>query len=63
MRKDTRLSPLFRTASNGKLGGAWERGYSVTVQTKGEEAKYRLTKNPQIGSSHVNKKNKELSRD
>ena len=21
-----RLSPLFRTASDGKLGGAWERG-------------------------------------
>ena len=27
VRKDTRLSPLFRTASDGKLGGAWERGY------------------------------------
>ena len=27
MRKDTRLSPLFRTASDEKLGGAWERGY------------------------------------
>ena len=26
MRKDTRLSPLFCTASDGKLGGAWERG-------------------------------------
>ena len=27
VRKDTRLSPLFRTASDRKLGGAWERGY------------------------------------
>ena len=27
MRKDTRLSTLFRTANNEKLGGAWERGY------------------------------------
>ena len=27
MRKDTRLSTLFRTASDEKLGGAWERGY------------------------------------
>jgi len=26
VRKDTRLSPLFRTASDEKLGGAWERG-------------------------------------
>ena len=38
MRKDTRLSPLFRTASDGKLGGAWERGYvevaSVSVVLK-----------------------------
>ena len=31
MRKDTRPSPPFRTASNGKLGGAWERGYSYLV--------------------------------
>jgi len=28
MRKDTRLSLLFHTASDGKLGGAWERGYN-----------------------------------
>ena len=27
VRKGTRLSPLFRTARDGKLGGAWERGY------------------------------------
>jgi len=27
VRKDTRLSPLFHTASDEKLGGAWERGY------------------------------------
>ena len=27
MRKDITLSLLFRTASDGKLGGAWERGY------------------------------------
>ena len=26
VRKDTRLSLLFRTASNEKLGGAWEQG-------------------------------------
>ena len=26
VRKDTRLSPLFRTARDGKLGGAWEQG-------------------------------------
>jgi len=33
VRKDTRLSPLFCTASNGKLGGARERGYkSSTMQ-------------------------------
>ena len=23
--------PLFRTASDGKLGGAWERGYVMTM--------------------------------
>ena len=34
-----------------------------SVHTKGEEATYRLTKNPQKGSSHVNKKNKELKSD
>ena len=28
VRKDTRLSQLVRTASDGKLGGAWERSYS-----------------------------------
>jgi len=27
VRKDTRLSLLFHTVSDGKLGGAWERGY------------------------------------
>ena len=27
VRKHTRLSLLFRTASDEKLGGAWERGY------------------------------------
>jgi len=27
VRKDTRLSPLFRLASDEKLGGAWEQGY------------------------------------
>jgi len=27
MRKDTRLSPLFCTASDEKLGKAWEQGY------------------------------------
>ena len=27
MRKDTRLSPFYCTASDGKLGVAWERGY------------------------------------
>ena len=32
MRKDTRLSPLFCTASDGKLGGAWERGKQTAVQ-------------------------------
>jgi len=26
VRKDTRLSPLFCTASDEKLGGAWEQG-------------------------------------
>ena len=26
VRKDTRVSSLFHTASDGKLGGAWERG-------------------------------------
>ena len=29
VRKDNRLSLLFRTASDEKLGGAWERGYSI----------------------------------
>ena len=28
VRKDTRLSPLFRTVSDGKLGGTWERAYT-----------------------------------
>ena len=23
--------PLYRTASDGKLGGAWERGYSIMI--------------------------------
>jgi len=27
MREDTRLSPLFCTASDKNLGGAWKRGY------------------------------------
>jgi len=26
IRKDTSLSPLFHTTSDGKLGGAWEQG-------------------------------------
>ena len=30
VRKDTRLSPLFRTSSDGKLGRAWERDYHFT---------------------------------
>ena len=30
VRKDTRLSPLYRTESDGKLGGAWERGYNIS---------------------------------
>ena len=35
MRKDTRLSTLFRTASDEKLGGAWERGYHIdTLKTQ-----------------------------
>ena len=29
-KKDTRLSPLFHTTSDGKLGRAWERGYPLT---------------------------------
>ena len=29
VRKDIGLSLLFRTASDGKLGGAWERGYPL----------------------------------
>ena len=36
VRKDTRLSPLFRTASDGKLSGAWERGYVLIVSRLGE---------------------------
>ena len=32
VRKDTRLSPLFHTASDGKLGGTWERGHSLQYQ-------------------------------
>ena len=28
VRKDTRLSPLYRTASDRKLGGAWEQGWA-----------------------------------
>ena len=35
MRKDTRLSPLFHTASDGKLGGAWEQGYVLIVSRLG----------------------------
>ena len=32
VKKDTRLSPLFRTASDGKLGRAWEeRGYGLVM--------------------------------
>ena len=27
--KDARLSPLFCTASNGEMGGAWEQGYDL----------------------------------
>ena len=33
VRKDTRLSPLYRTESDGKLGGAWERGYILPTPT------------------------------
>ena len=29
---------LFRTASDGKLGGAWERGYLVYTQFQGFSA-------------------------
>ena len=31
VRKHTRFSPLFRTASDKKLGGAWERDYTTSV--------------------------------
>jgi len=31
VRKDTRLSPLYCTGSNGKLGGVWELGYTVVA--------------------------------
>ena len=31
---DTRISPLFRTASDGELGGAWERGYEKYPSSK-----------------------------
>ena len=34
VRKDTRLSPLSCTASDGKLGGAWEWGLWKVWQTK-----------------------------
>ena len=27
--KDARLSPLFCTASNGEMGGAWEQDYDL----------------------------------
>ena len=30
MRKDTRLSLLFHTVSNKRLGWAWEQGYELT---------------------------------
>ena len=33
MRKDTRLSPVFCTASDEKLGGAWERGYRIPIMS------------------------------
>ena len=40
VRKDTRLSPLFRTANDGKLGGAWEQGYlSLSWQIKNKKLK------------------------
>ena len=29
VRKDTRLSPLFRTVRDGKLGGVWEQCYKM----------------------------------
>ena len=31
MRKDTRLSLLFRTASDRELGRAWEQGYTAIL--------------------------------
>ena len=31
VKKDTRVSPLFHTASNGKLGGIWEQGYDLAM--------------------------------
>jgi len=31
MSKDTRLSPLFHTASNKKLGGALQGGYCIII--------------------------------
>ena len=34
VRKDTRLSPLFRTASDGKLGRAWVWDYSMILKGK-----------------------------
>ena len=42
MRKDTRLSPLFRTASDGKLSGAWERGYNYVTPTGYQYGCYSL---------------------
>ena len=38
MRKDTRLSLLFHTASDRKLGGAWEQGKLVNMPYKQNNA-------------------------
>ena len=48
VRKDTRLSPLFRTASDEKLGGAWERGYleAETISRKAVGGKWLKVLSP-----------------
>ena len=48
VRKDTWFSPLFCTASDGKLGGAWIRGYQKVERGLGTRLSERgcLTGHP-----------------
>ena len=47
------LLPLFHTTSDGKLGGAWERGYLYRTTTKRVSSIRCLNHEPQLTLYHT----------